>query len=346
LSVIVEGERDGGSQNPSFHRFLLGDPKSTKTGLFWGAVCPYSRPQVQDLPSVSTNAVFTVPAAPASTLSSDDALVLAWLGGKSPHTRRAYSRIAEDFRAWVHPRGLREARITELQSFIEIKAHSGRSTRALRASVLKSIYSFGTRAGYFAANLGAFLTGVKTESKLAERYLTEEEVLRMIALSSDRPRDLAVLKLLYSAGLRVSELVALKWQDLQEREEGEAQLRIWGKGSKERFVRISSGTHEALRALRRTGAYEFEYLFASDYGARRVLSDRCIRELILSAARRAGIAKKVSPHWLRHAHASHALDRGAPVHLVQATLGHASVATTGRYLHARPRESSSRFLGI
>jgi len=54
----------------------------------------------------------------------------------------------------------------------------------------------------------------------------------------------------------------------------------------------------------------------------------------------------VSAHWLRHAHASHALDRGAPIHLVQATLGHASVATTGRYLHARPNDSSSRYLAV
>ncbi len=59
-----------------------------------------------------------------------------------------------------------------------------------------------------------------------------------------------------------------------------------------------------------------------------------------------GVDKDVSPHWLRHAHASHALDRGAAVHLVQATLGHSSVATTGRYLHARPTESSSRYLAI
>jgi integrase/recombinase XerD len=63
------------------------------------------------------------------------------------------------------------------------------------------------------------------------------------------------------------------------------------------------------------------------------------------AGRRAGL-ETVSPHWLRHAHASHALDRGAPIHLVQATLGHANINTTGRYLHARPKESSSRFLPL
>lgn len=64
------------------------------------------------------------------------------------------------------------------------------------------------------------------------------------------------------------------------------------------------------------------------------------------AARRAGIEAPVSLHWLRHAHASHALDRGAPIHLVQSTLGHASVATTGRYLHARPGDSSAFYLAV
>ena len=64
------------------------------------------------------------------------------------------------------------------------------------------------------------------------------------------------------------------------------------------------------------------------------------------AAQRSGIAAAVSPHWLRHAHASHAFDRGAPIHLVQATLAHASVATTEKYLHARPTDSSARYLAV
>ena len=69
-----------------------------------------------------------------------------------------------------------------------------------------------------------------------------------------------------------------------------------------------------------------------------------VRRIVYGAARKAGLEQKVSPHWMRHAHASHALDRSAPIHLVQATLGHASVSTTGKYLHARPTESSSFYL--
>jgi integrase/recombinase XerD len=83
--------------------------------------------------------------------------------------------------------------------------------------------------------------------------------------------------------------------------------------------------------------------FCGNYGRGRLApsAPRCYK---YAAAKRAGLPKKVSPHWLRHAHASHALDRSAPIHLVQATLGHASVSTTGRYLHARPTESSSLYL--
>ena len=68
--------------------------------------------------------------------------------------------------------------------------------------------------------------------------------------------------------------------------------------------------------------------------------------IVGKAAVRAGITKAVSCHWLRHAHASHSLDRGAPISLVQATLGHSSVATTGKYLHARPSDSSSKYLPL
>ena len=76
------------------------------------------------------------------------------------------------------------------------------------------------------------------------------------------------------------------------------------------------------------------------------LRPAAVLRIVRQSALRAGIELPVSPHWFRHAHASHALDRGAPIHLVQATLGHASITTTGRYLHARPNDSSSRFLPL
>jgi integrase/recombinase XerD len=76
------------------------------------------------------------------------------------------------------------------------------------------------------------------------------------------------------------------------------------------------------------------------------LDQTAVLRIVRKAARRVGLEVNVSPHWLRHSHATHALERGAPIHLVASTLGHSSVATTGRYLHARPTDSSARYLAV
>ena len=115
-------------------------------------------------------------------------------------------------------------------------------------------------------------------------------------------------------------------------------------------VTLASDSNQALGIGRyavdfiRGGAGEDAPVFVSRKGS--PLSTSQAFRIVRQAARRAGVEKNVSPHWLRHCHGSHALDRGAAVHLVQATLGHASVATTGRYLHARPTESSSKYLAV
>jgi integrase/recombinase XerD len=149
--------------------------------------------------------------------------------------------------------------------------------------------------------------------------------------------------LLYGAGLRVSELVALRWHDVVERDDA-AQITVYGKGSKTRFVLLTPATWGALKTIRDDAGPD-DALFRSSRGGG-ALDARQVRRIVRNASRCAGIDKPVSPHWLRHAHASHALDRGAAIHLVQATLGHSSVATTGKYLHARPSESSSKYLAV
>ena len=85
---------------------------------------------------------------------------------------------------------------------------------------------------------------------------------------------------------------------------------------------------------------------ADDDGSARPLTRQQLWRVVKGLAKRAGLPAAVSPHFFRHAHASHALDRGAPPHLVQQTLGHASLATTSRYAHARPDDSSARYLGV
>ena len=152
-----------------------------------------------------------------------------------------------------------------------------------------------------------------------------------------------LLTLLYAGGLRVSELCELRWRDLAERD-GAGQVTVFGKGGKTRAVLLSATPWRQVAELC-AGADPDAPVFVSRKGGHLVPS--AVHRIVKAAAKRAGISAEASAHWLRHAHASHSLERGAPIHLVQqATLGHASVATTGRYLHARPTDSSARYLGV
>jgi integrase len=180
------------------------------------------------------------------------------------------------------------------------------------------------------------------KAALAERIVEPEAVHRLLALEADA-RDHALLRLLYLGGLRVSEACALRWRDLAPRDGGGAgQVTVFGKGGKTRVVLLPAGVWRELSALRGSAGQD-DPVFRSAKGGH--LDPSQVHRVVKAAAARAGLPPGFSAHWLRHAHASHALDRGAPVSLVQATLGHASVATTGRYLHARPNDSSARYLG-
>jgi integrase/recombinase XerD len=152
-----------------------------------------------------------------------------------------------------------------------------------------------------------------------------------------------MLFLLYAGGLRASELVSLRWRDLADREGGEGQLNVFGKGQKTRIILIPASAWCLIESLRGE-VKDDDPVFRSRKGGHLHISQ--LWRIVKKAAKRADVVKAVSTHWYRHAHASHALDHGAPIHLVQATLGHASVATTGKYLHARPSDSSGKYLPI
>ncbi len=121
---------------------------------------------------------------------------------------------------------------------------------------------------------------------------------------------------------------------------------MWGKGEKERTVLLSTGTWRELMAIRPVGAGPDAPVFRSRHA--RPLSPTQAWRIVKAAATRVGLEKAAhfSPHWLRHAHASHALDRGAPISLVRDDLGHASLVTTSRYTHARPGEGSATYLPV
>jgi site-specific recombinase XerD len=215
------------------------------------------------------------------------------------------------------------------------------ASRANATAAVKSLLSFAQEVGCLRFNVGKVVKAPPVKNTLAERIMAEPDTLRMIALEP-KLRNRALLTLLYGGGLRIAESTGLRWRDLTERD-AVGQATIYGKGGKTRFVLLSASTWRLLAELR-VEAQPDDPVFRSRL--RGPLTQSQVHRIVKAAALRAGLSAEVSAHWLRHAHASHALDRGAPIHLVQATLGHASVATTGRYLHARPSESSSRFLGV
>ncbi len=270
-----------------------------------------------------------------------------WLHGKSPHTQRYYRREAQKFLVMLG-KPLDLVTLADVQAYATVLERSelAVSSQARAIAAIKSLFSFAHRkTGLLAANPAGPVTAPKVKDALAERILPEAVVQMMIGLEPDS-RNRVLLRLLYIAGLRVSELTQLEWRSLQAREVG-GQVLIYGKGGKTRVIKLPASLWCELQELREE--VEMDAPIFSSRKQKGHLTEVQVNRIVKAAAMRVPgldgkVAAKVSPHWLRHAHASHAMDRGAPVHLVKETLGHASVATTGRYLHARPTDSSSLYL--
>lgn len=279
--------------------------------------------------------------APAVQAASDDHLIALWLHGRPAHTQRAYRADVERFRASVH-KPLGRVTLADLQAFADSLAGLEPASRYRCLSSVKSLLAFGHRIGYLPFDVGRVLRLPSVRNNLAERILPEPDLHRLLSLEPEE-RNRVLLLLLYASGVRRGELAGLRWRDLQATGDG-GQITVFGKGGKTRSVQLPASVWKQLQKLRGNAGPD-DPVFPSRKKAQ-PLTESAIWRIVKKAAERAGLELPVSPHWLRHAHASHALDRGAPIHLVQATLGHASITTTGRYLHARPKESSSRFLPL
>ena len=276
--------------------------------------------------------------------SADPVAVLLqlWLHGRSPATQDAYRRDVARFQTFVD-RPLAHVTLGHLQAFADHLDACGLApaSRKRMLSAVKSLYTFAERTGALQYNVGAAVILPKSKNTIGERILSESEVQRLIDGEPDA-RNQLLLRLLYATGARVSEICRLCWRDCQA-QKGGGQVTLYGKGQKTRHVLLKPETFIEL-LTQRGGALADAPVFRSEAGD--ALSRQQVFRIVKAAAIRAGLSEDVSPHWLRHAHASHALDRGAPPHLVQATLGHASLDTTSKYAHARPSDSSARYLAL
>ena len=264
-----------------------------------------------------------VSTAPVSSLppqsDSDEMTIGLWLHGRSLTIRRAYE---SDVRAFLARSGksLRAVTVGDLQAYAVSLAHLAPASQARRVSSVKSLLSLADRIGYTPFNVGAVVKLPPVKGTLAERITGEAELHRMMALETDQ-RNATMLHLVYGAGLRRSEVCGLKWRDLQPRADG-GQATIFGKGGKIRVVLLPDSLWRCLVTLRADAGIDAPVFMSQRRGH---LDPSQVHRVVKAAAKRAGLSPALSTHWLRHAHASHALDHGAPIHLVQATLWHASM---------------------
>lgn len=280
------------------------------------------------------------PLIPSPQASNDRQLLELWLHGRSIHTQLAYRKDADRFFDVVG-KPLHQVTLLDFQQFVDSLSGAVASKRRTIAA-LKSLFSFGLKIGYLRFSVAAAVRAPKQMDTLAERILPEAKIHQMIALTPEG-RDRTLLRLLYATGARVSTVCALKWRHVQPN--GEAgQVTLYGKGGKTHAVVLPGTLWKDLIAYREATNDDAPVFPSRKQGGH--LNPSQVLRIVRAAAKRAGLKKNVSPHWFRHAHASHAMDRGAGIHLVAATLNHSSIAITGKYLHARPNESSAKFLAV
>jgi site-specific recombinase XerD len=276
---------------------------------------------------------------------TDDKLLTSWLDSLgSPHTRRNFEMTARRFLAEL-PMGLRAAAVEDVRDALaKITEGMGSTTVSQYVLRVKSFLTYGHKLGYLPFNAGVTIK-VRSASgnrgaSLAKRIISEVDVSLLIRAARSK-RDRVLLEVAYAGGLRVSEIVALTWSDVLPRDD-RVQLSIIGKGGKVRQVLLPEIVSRSLLSLRGDAGAN-DAVFASRKQRGKIgggLTERAVNAMVKRAAAKAGLPSGVSPHWLRHAHGSHAIDRGASLPEVQATLGHGNISTTSGYLHARPDSSS------
>ena len=273
--------------------------------------------------------------------------------GLSPYTVRNYTTDIQGFLDF-----LSQNKVTSLDKVDRLVMrrylgllHGHKTSRisiSRKLSALRSFYRFLKRENLVSSEPAASLSAPKLEQRLPT-FLTQDEILKLIQAPDTSTivgiRDRAILELLYAAGLRLSEVTNLNVGDL---DLNSRQIRAWGKGSKERMVLIGKPAAEALkRYLRQSrtrllGKKSTQALFLNRFGER--IAERRIQYIIKKYARQAGLDMRVYPHMLRHTFATHMLDGGADLRVVQELLGHARLATTQVYTHVSQNQIRRTYL--
>ncbi len=250
----------------------------------------------------------------------------------SPHTLRNYGQDLRSFAQFFPNRGVGGFTVEDFRTFLSsLHGDLAKASIARRMTAVRGFFRFLFRRGLVDQDYSRLVPLPKSEKKIPA-VLSEQQLEALFGVAensgSESLRNLAIIELLYSTGIRVGELVALNVEDLPDGYGRGGTLRILGKGKKERLVVFGEMAGRALADYvgERTGA-----LFLNHRGGR--LTARSVERLMETLCLQAGLPSGVTPHTLRHSFATHLLARGADLRLIQDLLGHSSLSTTQKYTH-------------
>jgi len=271
----------------------------------------------------------------------------------SSATERSYRTAVERLVAWYDQEGIdwRTPSRADLRRYIALLSEDGeRSTVQQRLAALGTFYRFWVRQGSVAKDPLHALARPKREKRLPD-VLSQAQVEQLIAqaaIGTSAPlalRDTALIELLYGAGLRIAEVVAINFADLQL---GRGEVKVIGKGDKQRVALFGAPCRRAIEMYLSGGRPVLAELAPAPSGALFLnrnggsLGERGARARLDDIARAAGLPEAFHPHTLRHSFATHLLDGGADLRVVQELLGHESLGTTQVYTHV----STTRLRGL
>lgn len=266
---------------------------------------------------------------------NDDQLIEMWLHDRPSGTQANYRRTIRELKRFVS-KPIQQITLEDLQSYANhlTQRNLKDATRRNKINAIKSLFTFATKLQYTRFNVAAALRVKQSKTTLAGRILRKEQMRLLLS----HP----FIVLMYATGARVSELCQLTWEDFQERDDGIVQVRILGKGNKQRVLIVPEQVWAQLRPLQTSRSTKDAVFWHNTKPMTRFDAHRLIKQ----AAEKAGLDPKVSCHWVRHSHACHSLEAGAPLHLVRDSLGHSNISVTDTYLHSMPKDCSSNYLNL
>ena len=261
----------------------------------------------------------------------------------SSNTVNSYVRDLEEFNSFLESEYIKHVTYKDIRSYLAHMYNKKYSSRTIsrKLSAIRSFYKYEVNKGVIRDNPCLLISNPKVEKKLPN-YLSYNEIETMLEVpdtfKNNSLRDKLIIEILYSTGIRISELVNIKVKDIDFYNN---QILILGKGNKERYVIFGNTLKDMLKEYISIKS-DSEYLITNKYNKK--MSTRSIEEIVKKIVKIDGIKNKVTPHTIRHTFATHMLNEGADLRVVQELLGHENLKTTEVYTHVSNERLRSVYL--